>query len=262
MKVFSNFTQKAGRRGKNCNLKMFVMLLFAVSLLVCILNGCGDSSGGSRGSSNSSTAMSTDELVYLPSNTYWTNNGTKLVVEGGIFNLSSSCDVISMHDAVISLVDSNDTVVAEINVNKAYTSKIIPHNGSLAYNFTTTSIPGGSSSYKAMELIPRLYCSWEYEICEGQNCSYCGGDSSNTSNIVGGYPSKGGDCLACGGSGKCEDCYGTGDCNYAYGLHPCINGKLYLSSGTITCSSCHGTAKCKKCSGSGKCKSCGGSGKR
>lgn len=256
-------------------MKAFIPLLFTISLLACILTGCGTSSDVSGSSNylmeddfstgNNSNAMREDELRYFPSNTYWTDNGTPLVVEGGIFNLSSSCDVISMEDAVIYLVDGNDTIVAEINVNESYTSKI-PHNGGVSYNFTTTSIPGGSSSYRAMELIPYLSCSWEYVICEGQNCSYCGGSSSYTSDAGGSagadYSSNDDICINCGGNGKCEKCYGMGDCQYTYGLHPCINGKLRMPSGTIDCPSCHGTGICSSCAGSGICALCGGSGTR
>lgn len=266
MNIFRNLTQRAGQIGNNHTLITFISLLFTISLLTCILTGCGDSSNSSSALGdinypNSNTVMREDELQYLPSNTYWTKNGTELVVEGGIYNLSSTCDVVSMEDAVIYLLDGNDTIVAEINVNESYTSKI-PHNGGVIYNFTTTSVLGGSSLYKATELIPYLACSWEYVICEGKNCSYCGGNSSYTTGGGAGSSSNDDTCIICGGSGKCEICHGFGDCQYSYGTHPCVNGKLYMPTGTITCSSCNGTAKCYKCNGSGECTLCGGSGKR
>lgn len=183
-----------------------------------------------------------NDIGYYASRTYWINNGTKLVVEGSFFNFTSDYDFIELVDTYINIVDKHDNVVARVKVNENNVS-VIPHNGAYPYNFTVSSIPGGSSTYKASELFPRLETDFTYVQHQSQNCPYCGNISiTNHSSIS----NHGIECEHCHGTGyvTCPDCGGTGklDNSITGVIRSIFGGKCQRcdGKGKIFCNHCHG----------------------
>lgn len=242
--------------------------------------------------STAGAEMGDEELQYVPSRVYWTNKGSKLVVEGGICNSSDAFDVVQIDEAVVYVVDGDGNVVAEAKVNVGHVGAV-PHNGSVPYNFTVTSIPGGSGSYGADELYPVLAARFTYGEHGGQDCPYCGGgtgatypdDDGTDETYPDGSDGTGGggtvmpaerDCTKCFGSGKCQLCAGRGDsacpgCNNGR-CTTCDHGYYRRGDTRTECIVCHGDGLCDICGGSGrrdcglckttgKCTRCGGTGK-
>lgn len=209
-------------------------------------------------------AMTTDKLRYFPSNRYWTDNGTKLVVEGGFYNLSGDYDVISLDDSPCIYVDDLEgNTVAVVKIKKKSVG-VIPHGGFYPYNFTVSTIPGGANTYRATELIPILEASFTYADHFSENCPYCGNSSQldGFTNREAGYPANSGTgtldtteypCYYCLGKGylTCSVCRGSGKNELYDYLGPIMKAleKKY-------CENCNGTGKivCGVCNGTGKSK--------
>lgn len=134
--------------------------------------------GGSAAGAKESAEMDPEDLIYSPSDMYWTDNGKKLVVEGAFLNLSEDYDVVGFEEAEIYMMDDSGDIIKTVTVNTDYLKKI-PHNGMFEYNFTISSIEGGSEAYGAYDLLPVAGVAFYYEECEGAGCSYCGGTGRN-----------------------------------------------------------------------------------
>lgn len=215
--------------------RRFILIIMFVSMIILKVS-CGSSS-------KISTAMAPNDLQYFASNTYWTNNGKKLVVEGNIYNLSCEYDVTSLKDTTIYLVDKSKNVISTVKVNTKSIG-VIPHNGVFPYNFTVSNIKGGSSSYNARELFPRLETKYTCEVHQTLSCPHCEGNilprpTYNPLKLKCDWCDGKGwlVCTVCGGSGKNDD-YDK--------LSPVMKGfsKPYCEAcggdGKIKCGRCHG----------------------
>ena len=218
--------------------------------------------GSSAAAAQESQEMDPDKLIYVPSNVEWLKNGTKLVVEGAFYNLSSEYDVIGFEEVVFYMVDKDEKVITTVDVNTD-TIPVVPHNGSCTYNFVINDLEGASEAYQRYKayraygifgLVPKLEAEFNYVSCEGYNCSYCGGSSRNGGNSGGtGASGDSARCTECGGTGdsdiKCTNCDGTG-----------IDPAYEMTKGSVL----HAFAEeeCSVCGGSGfkKCMFCGGTG--
>ena len=201
---------------KNNIIRGAVVMLCLVTMA---LTACGKGAAKEKGAQSAlelkkptrgtdpDTEMSADKLKYFPSNRYWTKNGTKLVVEGGFYNLSGAYDVLELDDPYIYLNDLDGNTVYIVKVNENYVGAI-PHGGFVPYNFTISDIPGGADSYKATELIPILATAFTYADHYAVNCPYCG--NAVPPEPVVREPAK---CSFCNGDGHviCPDCEGTGE---------------------------------------------------
>lgn len=146
------------------NENIFILIVVAV-VVSALASGLNDGGGAN---------MNPDNLEYYPSNAYWTNRGRTLVMEGAFINLSDDYDITQLEDAVIYLTDSAGDIVASVNVNERVVGAI-PHKGKSVYNFTVSTIRGGSLYYNAWDLTPTLETKFNYTQCEGRNCRFCGG---------------------------------------------------------------------------------------
>lgn len=221
-------------------------LLLMSMVIAWLLSACGSTSSTNdygNGISAVVTEMNPDDLEYYPVNTYW--SGADLVVEGGFFNFTSEYDVTGLENAVIYMVDSDYNVVATVQVNEAAVG-VVPHNGESIYNFTVSSITGGSTAYKATSLRPVLETEFTYAEHQAGSCPYCGGvpvvpsPSSGANNNI---------CTWCDGKGytTCIVCKGTGVNEDYDKLSPVQKAfqKRYCEScdgnGVIECGRCHGS---------------------
>lgn len=233
--------------------KRFPCLIVAVLVFLSVLNiGCGNKERDGHvvnGSPDSAIASDRDTddspLFYMPSNRYWTKQGTELVVEGSILNLSSDYDVIELRNAVIYINDLDGNTLASCNVNEDYVGAIA-HNGSIVYNFTIDDIPGGGASYRASGMIPVLVTDYVLADHLRVDCPHC---NNETTEYVSGSDEIVPDrtvCTHCNGVGlvTCPDCKGTGklDENIKGVLRAFEHGRCVLceGEGKVYCSWCNG----------------------
>lgn len=213
---------------------------------------------GCSGASAQEIENDCPKLIYVPSDVEWLENGTKLVVYGSFYNLSSEYDVTSLKEGKFYMVDNKDKeVITTVDINTEAVS-VIPHNGDCEYSFVINDLEGAEDAYQRHKaygvdgLSPSLEAQFYYEPCEGVNCSYCGGigREQSTGDIFGNSKQ----CTECGGTGRsdfrCMSCDGTG-----------IDSAYEMTKGSVL----HGFTEkdCIVCDGSGyqRCSFCGGTGK-
>lgn len=201
----------------------------------------------SAANAKESREMDPSNLIYIPSDMTWKNDGTELVVEGAFYNLSSEYDIVGLEETIITVYADTDHI------------QLVPHNGSCTYNFVIDGLEGISETYKGnkkygtFSLIPKRETEFEYVACEGNNCRYCGGSSKSANSKKTEYRNSK-VCSECGGSGKstykCTYCDGSG-VDPAYETNK--NSVLQFFT----------EKECAVCGGSGysSCLFCGGSGK-
>lgn len=229
-------------------------------------------------SANSTAEMDVEELIYECDNVTWSNSGSKLTVEGTFYNLSSECDVIELNDVVFGMFDSDGDLIFTIDVDTS-DIEVIPHDGSYTLTIFVDDVDDIPQQYKKKNsLISDIEDgTFTYGVCEGKNCSYCGGSNGSNRNTRKSTNSNSNtsssddydywiECSGCKGSGVCSMCDGTGRkstgrmCTHCDGTGECprcegkgerklilVNGKEY-----VVCPSCHGSTVCSFCDGTGK----------
>ena len=209
------------------NVKKWIL----AGMMTAAMAGLGSSEAGAQGTDDDSP-----KLIYAASDVEWLENGTKLVVYGSFYNMSSEYDVIGIKEGTFYIVDSEEKEV-----------------------ITMVDMEGAENAYQrhkaygANGVYPSLEAEFYYDACEGVNCSYCGGIRNSGGKNSGGRNST--QCSECRGTGRsdlaCLNCGGSG-----------VDPAYEITKGSVL----HGFTEkdCAVCNGSGyqKCSFCGGTGKK
>ena len=232
------------------NVKKWIL----AGMMTAAMAGLGSSEAGAQGTDDDSP-----KLIYAASDVEWLENGTKLVVYGSFYNMSSEYDVIGIKEGTFYIVDSEEKeVITMVDINTEAVS-VVPHNGACTYNFVINDLEGAENAYQrhkaygANGVYPSLEAEFYYDACEGVNCSYCGGIRNSGGKNSGGRNST--QCSECRGTGRsdlaCLNCGGSG-----------VDPAYEITKGSVL----HGFTEkdCAVCNGSGyqKCSFCGGTGKK
>ena len=233
------------------NVKKWIL----AGMMTAVMTGLGCSEAGAQGTENDAP-----QLIYAASDVEWLENGTKLVVYGSFYNMSSEYDVTGLKEGMFYIVDSEEKeVITVVDINTEAVS-VVPHNGACTYNFVINDLEGAENAYQRYKaygaygvdgVFPSLEAEFYYDVCEGANCRYCGGSRNSGRRNSGGRNAT--QCSECCGTGRsdleCLNCGGTG-----------TDPAYEITKGSVL----HGFTEkdCAVCDGSGyqKCSFCGGTG--